>query len=87
MTELTEFIQMLGVNVTYTILFSGMWLAITAVYVPGTGFPEIASLLTLFVGGAGLFVMPTNVVGLLILIAALTCFLLLIYFRDFTVLI
>lgn len=82
MTELTEFVQTLGPNVFYAVLIGGMWLAITAVYLPGMGAPEVTSLITLLVAGAGLLVLPTNVIGFLLLIAALICFLLLIFFRG-----
>ncbi len=78
---ITETIRLLGPDVVFTILLAGMWLAITAVYVPGTGLPEVAALISLAIAVAGLLVLPTNVVGVLLLAGALGCFLALVYFR------
>jgi membrane-bound serine protease (ClpP class) len=78
---ITETIRSLGPDVIYTILLAGIWLAITAVYVPGTGLPEVAALISLAIAVAGLLVLPTNIVGVLLLTSALGCFLALVYFR------
>ncbi len=82
MIEWIDTVGAIGADVVYALLMAGMWLAITAVYVPGTGFPEAAAAIALLLAGIGLFALPTSIVGILMLAIALGCFLTLIYFRK-----
>ncbi|HEC22794.1 MAG TPA: hypothetical protein ENI95_07745 [Chloroflexi bacterium] len=81
LTPLRELVEAAGLDVFYILLISGMWLAITAVYVPGTGVLELGAFFSLILAAVGLAMLPTSVAGLLLLGIALGCFLALIYFR------
>jgi membrane-bound serine protease (ClpP class) len=81
MESASELVNTLGPNVVYIVLLIGMWAAITAVYVPGTGGPEAGALLGLTIGGVGLAFLPVSIVGVVFLVIALGCFLALIYYR------
>jgi membrane-bound serine protease (ClpP class) len=76
-----EWVQALGPDVFYLAMIAGIWLAITAIYVPGTGLPEVGALAALLVGLFGMITLPGNLVGLLLLILALGCFVSLVFFR------
>lgn len=82
MAELTEIVETLGPDVIYVVLMVGIWLAITAVYVPGTGLLEVAALGSLVLAAVGLIFLPVNIIGVILLTLALGCFLALIYFRH-----
>jgi membrane-bound serine protease (ClpP class) len=82
MADGLEWMRALGPDVFYLAMIAGIWLAITAIYVPGTGLPEIGALAALLVGLFGLIALPGNLVGLLLLILALGCFVGLIFFRH-----
>ncbi len=82
MAEVTELVQTLGSNVVYILLLVGMWLAITSIYIPGMGYPEGGALVSVLLAVVGLIVLPTNIFGLLLLIAATACFLALLYYRQ-----
>lgn len=79
MDTLTDFVILIGPNSIFAITIIGMWLTITAVYVPGTGIPEAAAFISLSLAAVGLAVLPVGVFGLLLLIAALLSFVLLIF--------
>ncbi len=82
MGEVKEFVLTLGPNVVYVALIVGIWLAIAAIYVPGTGALEAAALVSLTIAGVGLAMLPTSFIGVVLLALALGCFLALIYFRH-----
>jgi membrane-bound serine protease (ClpP class) len=77
----TALFEQIGPDAVYLTLMVGLWLAITAVYIPGTGAPELGALATLAAAFAGLWVLPTNLVGVILLIAGAGCFLALVPFR------
>jgi membrane-bound serine protease (ClpP class) len=77
-----EWVQALGPDVFYLAMIAGIWLAVTAIYVPGTGFPEVGALVGLLVGLFGVIALPGNLIGLLFLILALGCFASLVFFRH-----
>lgn len=54
-------------NVAYFLLIMGLWLGVTAAYLPGTGFVEIMSGTAMLTALAMLANLPTNLVALLIL--------------------
>ncbi len=83
MAEITGVVEFLGSNAVYVLLLVGMWLAITSIYIPGLGYPEAGALVSMGLGVVGLVVLPTNAFGLLLLIAAMGCFLALIYYRHY----
>ena len=57
-------------NVVYVLLFIGLWATSAAVYVPGTGFLEVAAVLCLVLAVAGLAKLPVNTVGLILIVVA-----------------
>ncbi|MBZ0278573.1 MAG: hypothetical protein K8I60_20665 [Anaerolineae bacterium] len=62
-------------NVVYLILVFGLWAGVTAAYIPGTGVVELVSLATV-VGSVFLLTgMPTNWVGVVILVLGVISFL------------
>ncbi|MBK8135901.1 MAG: hypothetical protein IPK52_08685 [Chloroflexi bacterium] len=54
-------------NVAYFLLIMGLWLGVTAAYLPGTGFVEIMSGTAMLTALVMLANLPTNLVALLIL--------------------
>lgn len=67
---------MIDPNVVYMVLILGLWAAVTAAYVPGTGLLEMAALA---ITGAALFMLfnlPTNWLGLALIILGVGGFLL-----------
>ena len=79
--QLGSLFNSLGPDVVCIILLTGIWAAVTAVYVPGMAVPEGSAILCLVVGGIGLIFLPSNVLGVLLLVVALSCFLAQIFFR------
>lgn len=82
MAAVESFLQGLGSNVVYSLLMLGIWLAITAVYNPGMGFPEAGAALSLLLAGAGMLVLGARVVGVLLLAAGMAVVLAQLIFRD-----
>lgn len=67
---------MINTDVVYLALIVGLWVAITAIYIPGTALPELIALVTL---GGSLFVLaqlPTNWVALMLIVIGVIAFLL-----------
>jgi membrane-bound serine protease (ClpP class) len=83
MEPLTDLFQAIGPNVVYLLMMAGIWLAITAVYLPGTGVPEVLAVVILVLGIAGLATLPAHLIGASLLIAALGCFLILLLYPRF----
>lgn len=54
-------------NIAYFLLIMGLWVGVTAAYVPGTGFVEILSGIVLVAGLVMLANLPTNLGALLLL--------------------
>ena len=81
MAELADIYRTLGTDVVYVVLIVGFWLALTSIYVPGTGLLEVAAVIVLVAAGAGLVLMPTNVIGVVLLLVALVCLVARISFR------
>ncbi len=82
MNELMKLVELLGSGVITIALLAGLWLAVTAVYIPGLGFPEAGGLASLLIAAVGLIALPVNPLGLLLLAAALGAFLAHLYYRD-----
>ncbi len=82
MAGIRELVQSLGPNAVYIVFMAGLWMAVTAVYVPGTGIPEVTALVGLALAGVGLVALPTNPIGVILMVAGLACFLALIYYRH-----
>jgi membrane-bound serine protease (ClpP class) len=82
MTTLTELIQSLGADPIYVVLLAGIWLAITAVYVPGTGIPEVGALLSLLVAVGGILVFPVSLLGVALLVVGMACILAMVAYRH-----
>ena len=57
-------------NVVYVLLIIGLWAAAAAVYVPGTGFLEVAAFMCLALAIAGLIQLPVNVIGVMLIVVA-----------------
>ncbi len=67
-------------NLAYIVVLVGMWLAVTAVYMPGTGVFEFIALVILVGGLVLLLSMPTNWLALLVLIVGVLSFILIPFF-------
>lgn len=65
---------LLNPTLVYMLLITGLWLGITAMYIPGTGIPEGGAILT--IGGAlfAMLYMPTNWFSVLLLTGGMAAF-------------
>jgi len=63
-------------NIAYLILVCGLWIAVTAAYIPGTGILELVALGALVVEIVILSTMPTNWFAVLLLVIGVLSFLL-----------
>lgn len=63
-------------NVIYLILLVGLWAAVTAAYIPGTGAIEVLAVITLIIAMVIMASMPTNWGAVLILVLGVLSFLL-----------
>jgi membrane-bound serine protease (ClpP class) len=63
-------------NVAYLLLIIGLWAAITAFIVPGTGLAEAVAAVALVLGVTGLAQLPVNFVGVAMIALAFVLFLL-----------
>lgn len=70
-----EFISALDPNLVYLALVLGLWIAVTATYIPGTGIAELTAFLVLAGSVAVLAVLPTNWIAVLVLIIGVSAFL------------
>jgi len=66
--------ELLNPNVVYLLFVTGLWIGVTATYIPGTGLAEIGSFL-LLVGSIVLFSMlPTNWLAVMLIAASIAIF-------------
>lgn len=74
--ELTQVLWALlsNPNVVYAMLIIGLWAAAAAFYAPGTGALEVAAVICLALAIAGLTQLPTNVVGVILIVIASVLF-------------
>jgi membrane-bound serine protease (ClpP class) len=63
-------------NIAFLLLVVGLWSVVFAVSLPGTGLPEAAAAVCLALAALGLFRLPVNLAGLLLLGLALALFIL-----------
>jgi membrane-bound serine protease (ClpP class) len=63
-------------NIAYLLLVIGIWSAITAFLVPGTGLPEAIAAVSVVLGVTGLTQLPINTVGAAMIALAFVLFLL-----------
>lgn len=63
-------------NIAYLLLIIGLWSAITAFLVPGTGLPEAIAAVCVVLGVTGLTQLPINAVGAAMIALAFVLFLL-----------
>ncbi len=63
-------------NITYLLLMLGAWSIITALIIPGIGVPEGLVILCWSLAAIGLLKLPTNVAALLLILAALSLYIL-----------
>jgi membrane-bound serine protease (ClpP class) len=73
---------MVDVNVVYMILIFGLWAAVTAAYIPGTGGPEVLALIGVAGGIILLTSLPTNWAGVIILFIGVMSFLLIPFLNN-----
>lgn len=62
-------------NLVYLGLVLGLWVAVTATYIPGTGLAEVAAFILLAGSIAVLAALPTNWVAVVVLVVGLSTFL------------
>jgi membrane-bound serine protease (ClpP class) len=63
-------------NVAYLLLIIGLWAAITAFVVPGTGLAEAIAVIALALGVTGLIQLPVNLIGLVMIALGFVLFVL-----------
>jgi len=63
-------------NVAYLLLIIGIWSAITAFIMPGTGLPEAIAVISLTLGVVGLTQLPVDAVGAVMIVLAFVLFIL-----------
>jgi membrane-bound serine protease (ClpP class) len=61
-------------NIAYLFLILGLWCAVLAITAPGTGLPETAAVVSLVLAAVGLFALPTNLVGLGLILLSMALF-------------
>lgn len=81
MDNLTALFESIGPNLVYLAVIAALWLAITAVYVPGTGLIEIGALVSLALALGGMLALPVNVLGVGLMAVSMACFLALLFFK------
>jgi membrane-bound serine protease (ClpP class) len=69
-------------NIVYLIMLFGLWLSVTAAYVPGTGVLEAVAMGALIVAVLFLTVMPTNWVAALLIILGVMGFLVMPFLKK-----
>jgi membrane-bound serine protease (ClpP class) len=82
MLQPPEFLITIGPLLTTIAVLAGIWFAVTAICVPGTGVPELGSLLSLIAASVGVLFFDANPGGALLLTAAICLFLAQVYFRH-----
>lgn len=61
-------------NVAYVLLIVGLWTLVIAVTTPGTGFAEVAAVISLVGAAIGLFNLTVNFAGILLIVVAFGLF-------------
>ena len=61
-------------TVAYLLLVVGLWMLVIAVTTPGTGFAEVTAAIFLVLAAVGLFTVPINLGGLLLMLLAFVLF-------------
>jgi membrane-bound serine protease (ClpP class) len=79
--NVSELLGALGPDAVCIVVLASIWMAVTAVYVPGTGVVEALALALLALAGVGLVALEASFIGIALLVLAMGCFLALIYFR------
>jgi membrane-bound ClpP family serine protease len=64
-------------NLLYIGLLAGLWLGVTAAYIPGTGVPEITAFILLVASFLLMTLVPTNWIAVLVLVLGVSTFLVL----------
>jgi membrane-bound ClpP family serine protease len=82
MLQPPEFLVTIGPLLTTVAALAGIWFAITAICVPGTGAPEIGSVVSVIAASAGVLLLRANLGGALLLCAAIGMFGAQIYYRH-----
>jgi len=77
----SEFIQIGGPALVTVAALAAIWFAITAITVPGLGFPELGTLVSVIAAAWGLLTLPTNPIGAVLLALAMIVFFTHLYFR------
>ncbi len=72
----------IDVNLVYIALLAGLWLGVTAAYIPGTGLAEGIAALLLIGSFFVLAALPTNWVAVVILVVGVATFLILPFFGE-----
>jgi len=68
-------------NLAYALFVTGLWVAATAIYIPGTGIIDLLGTASLLVSLAMLSALPTNLIGVLLLAVGVVGFALMPFIR------
>lgn len=69
-------------NIVYVVLIVGLWVGVTAVYMPGTGVMEVLALAALGLGAYLLLSMPTNWVAVLLMVVGVLGFIIMPFIKQ-----
>lgn len=69
-------------NFIYIALLAGLWIGVTAIYVPGTWIPEIGSIVLIAGSLLALTLFPTNWIAVLAVVFGVSTFLILPFFGE-----
>lgn len=69
-------------NFVYLALLVGLWVGVTAAYIPGTGVAELAAVLLLVASFVLLTMLPTNWLAALLLVLGVSAFLVMPFFGE-----
>ena len=69
-------------NLAYILLLAGLWLGVIAIYIAGTGIPEIAALSLIIGALVVLSAMPTNWLAVSLMVLGASSFLILPLFGE-----
>src|SRR5690606_35357850 len=69
-----EFIQSLDPNVVYLFLIFALWMSVTAVYIPGTGAPEVGAVVLLGISLLMMVNLPVNWFAVICLVVGISAF-------------
>jgi membrane-bound serine protease (ClpP class) len=69
-------------NITYLVLVFGLWIGVSATYIPGTGIKELLAVVALVASAIMLGSMPTNWLAVLVLVIGVLSFIVMPFLKQ-----